>query len=773
VIAAASATADEPPASFTIVVMPDTQYYAQSYPDIFRSQTQWIVDQADTLNLAFVTQLGDCVQTANVLSQWLVADAAFSLLEDPVTTMKAHGIPYGIAVGNHDQAPNGDPGTLTQQSQTTSMYNQFFGVPRFIGRPYYGDHFGDNNDNHYDLFSASGLDFIILHLEFDQTDNPLRRETLAWADQVLDTHRDRRAILSAHYLIRTGVIAPFGPQGQAVYDALKHHPNLFLMLCGHISGEGRRVDVFEGNTMHTLLSDYQSRRNGGDGWLRVMQFSPAFDEIRVRTYSTWLNHFEIDADSDFVIDYAMSPGCDERIGGPVLFVDADAVGDNTGTSWENAFVDLQSALWAAAPTCGIGEEIWVAEGVYRPSEPTSRFDARTVAFELRGDVAVYGGFDGTESSRDQRNPSAHVTVFSGDVDANDGPDFTNNDQNAYHVVVDPRPGDGSGPAILDGVTITAGHADGPRRTGNELGGGVYSATGRCILTDCLIRDNAAMHGGGMYVTNTDAAVLNRCRFDGNRAELLGGGLYGDSAGPTISRCAFTGNRGRDGGGACFRSNSEPVIVNSAFSGNRATRVGGAVYNNLSGPTLINCSLAGNACDTADAAGMSGDFRSEAVLTNCIVWGNVNTAGRDESAQIIGDATTVTYSCVEGLNVFAGVGNLDADPRFVRTPDAGADGLVATDDDDFGDLRVDRPASPCIDAGDNTALPADHDDADGDGDTTEPVPYDLAGDPRFRDTPQRPDSGNALDDAPIVDLGAYEAIGARARAGVGRRNRRIR
>jgi len=95
------------------------------------------------------------------------------------------------------------------------------------------------------------------------------------------------------------------PQGAAIYNALKHNPNLFLMLCGHFNGEGQRVDVFEGNTVYTLLSDYQGWPNGGDGWLRVMEFAPADDEIRVQTYSPTLDQFETDADSQFTLSYEM------------------------------------------------------------------------------------------------------------------------------------------------------------------------------------------------------------------------------------------------------------------------------------------------------------------------------------------------------------------------------------------------------------------------------------------------------------------------------------
>ncbi|MGB2985242.1 MAG: hypothetical protein WBE26_05110, partial [Phycisphaerae bacterium] len=107
---------------------------------------------------------------------------------------------------------------------------------------------------------------------------------------------------------------------------------------------------------------------------------------------------------------------------------------------------------------------------------------------------------------------------------------------------------------------------------------------------------------------------------------------------------------------------------------------------------------------------------------------------------------------DDLDVFPGIGNIDDDPLFIRNPDPGPDGTWGTDDDDYGDLDLSRH-SPSIDAGDNTAVPADAGDLDDDGDTTEQVPFDAAGNPRFVDDPTVHDTG--CDTAPIVDMGAYE------------------
>ena len=241
---------------------------------------------------------GDTNRGVEELTAWQNATNALYRLENPVTTGLPNGIPYGAAVGNHDQSPNGNP------DGTTRYYNQFFGVSHFTGRSYYGGHYGTNNDNHFDLFSASGLDFIAVYLEYDVAANPL---VLNWANNLLRTYSNRRAMVVSHYIGRATTPSTLGAQGAAIYNALRTNANLFLMLCGHVDGEGSRADVFNGNTVPTLVSDYQYYPNGGNGLMRLMQFSPSNGVIRVTTYSPWLNQSITDDDSQFTIPYSMPP----------------------------------------------------------------------------------------------------------------------------------------------------------------------------------------------------------------------------------------------------------------------------------------------------------------------------------------------------------------------------------------------------------------------------------------------------------------------------------
>jgi len=293
----------------TIVVLPDTQMYLAGLnggtPDMFRVQTEWVVANREAENIVFVSHLGDIVQNGDETEEWNQADAALALLEDPTTTGLPDGIPYGLAVGNHDQSPAGESGH-------TDQFNRYFGAGRFVDRSYFGGHFGPingPNDNSFQLFGSGDDQFIAIHIEYGNVDGAV----LEWADSLLKAHQSRLAIVATHYLMgaeasvngmpRSG---DFSAQGQLLYDRLKHNDNLILMLGGHFGpndGEARRTDSFGGRVVHSVLSDYQDRVNGGDGLMRLVTFHPAQREIEVRTFSPVTNTWETDQDSQFLLSY--------------------------------------------------------------------------------------------------------------------------------------------------------------------------------------------------------------------------------------------------------------------------------------------------------------------------------------------------------------------------------------------------------------------------------------------------------------------------------------
>ncbi len=330
--------APAPGPDFTLVTLPDTQFYSQNTGGTrlanFTSQTSWIVSSKGTLNTAFVAHMGDMVQDGDTIEQqWINADGAMDIIEDPLTTLLTHGIPWGGAPGNHDQQPIGSP------DGASAFWNTYFGTSRWTGRPYWGGNYSTNNDNNYQLFSASGLDFIVINMEYRTSAN---QAVLDWADALLKAHPNRRAIITSHWLINTGNPATWGGHGQAVYDNLKDNPNLFLMLCGHIHGEGQRADVFEGRTVYTVLQDYQSRANGGDSWLRYFVFSPANNTISAKTYQTTTSTFETDADSQFTLPYDM--------GGPGAWTELGTVSASGGTAtveWTGLAAESEYEWYAA------------------------------------------------------------------------------------------------------------------------------------------------------------------------------------------------------------------------------------------------------------------------------------------------------------------------------------------------------------------------------------------------------------------------------------------
>jgi hypothetical protein len=298
----------KPPApgpDFTLVTLPDTQFYSENlnnrFPQ-FLSQTNWIVSSKKTLNTVFVAHMGDMAQKYDTVEdEFIRADQAMDVIENPATTLLTHGIPWGGAPGNHDIGTDG----------STNFWNQYFGTARWAGRNYWGGNYGSNNNNNYQFFSASGLDFIVVNLIYN-ANVAGNQAVLYWADALLKAHPDRRAIITSHWLINTSfppTKADWGGHGQAVYDNLKDNPNLFLMLCGHIHGEGRRVDVFEGRSVHTVLQDYQNRSDGeggGGSWLRYFTFSPANNAIHAKTFRTTTGAYETDADSEFTLSYNMA-----------------------------------------------------------------------------------------------------------------------------------------------------------------------------------------------------------------------------------------------------------------------------------------------------------------------------------------------------------------------------------------------------------------------------------------------------------------------------------
>ncbi len=466
---------------------------------------------------------------------------------------------------------------------------------------------------------------------------------------------------------------------------------------------------------------------------------------------------------------------------PVLYVDDDAAAGGDGRSWATAINDLQRAICLATSSGGAVSEIWVAAGTYRPDRETGD---RGASFSLISSVAYYGGFAGHETQRDQRDPAANVTVLSGDLAQDDGPDFANNGENSLHVVAGAYV---DGTAVLDGFTITAGNANGSFPF--DAGGGMRNDHASPAITDCVFTGNAGTWGAAVENYVDSNPRITNCTFVRNRASLRGGALSNNDSNPVVRNCTFTENHGAQAVGAVFNVvGSVPVfidcrfIANSAaqwggamqnadqsqvslincwflanaagtnggaidnykstltltnclFSGNRGSQSGGAIFT-LGGSvaTLNNCTFYGNSTGW-NGGGLANDYMSTATLNNCVFWQNSDSGGFDETGQVWteGGPLAFNHNCIQGwTGSMGGAGNIGQDPLFADPP--GADGIQGTIDDD---LRLSH-GSPCIDGGDDLAVPLDVFDLDGDGDTAEATPFDLAS--QFRTVGDRVDMG---------------------------------
>jgi hypothetical protein len=199
-------------------------------------------------------------------------------------------IPWAVLSGNHD---------LTGGS---TNYNTYFGYSRFSGQSWYGGAYLNINTNSYQLFTGGLDDYLIFHLQYQP--NP---QVLAWANTIIANYPSRRVIVTTHDYLNTD--GSRTDAGNNIYNNFvkPHADQIFLVLCGHMHGENKKVDVVNGHTVYQLLADYQDRSpKGGNGWLRILEFHPSDDEVIVKTYSSYLGQYETDADSSFTLSYDMT-----------------------------------------------------------------------------------------------------------------------------------------------------------------------------------------------------------------------------------------------------------------------------------------------------------------------------------------------------------------------------------------------------------------------------------------------------------------------------------
>jgi len=403
-----------------------------------------------------------------------------------------------------------------------------------------------------------------------------------------------------------------------------------------------------------------------------------------------------------------------------IYVDADATGNNDGSSWVHAYNDLQDALTAVGP----GDEIRVAQGTYHPASIVDP----NATFQLINAVSLMGGYAGSgEPDPDARDVEQYETILSGDLmgndlpvaDPSDLPDEPTRADNSYHVVT------GSGTdetAVIDGFTITAGNANGASVVTNPTqeplvqGGGMYNQSGNPTVNNCIFMNNSAVwYGGGMANTNGSNPIITNCKFIRNSTKDVNVGMYGNAGGgainafdsnPTFITCDFIDNWGR-GGGMVNAFNCSSVLKSCTFKKNTTVRSGGGMYNwDNCNPTLAHCRFLDNVAGN-NGGGMYNDISCSPILTGCIFSGNTavnggggilnydsdpsltncvfvgNSANQGGGIRISSNSTltmnncilwgnipeeisgsgiaTVSYSDIQGG--WSGTGNMDEDPYF--------------------------------------------------------------------------------------------------------------
>jgi hypothetical protein len=289
---------------FTLIALPDPQMYSEYSPEIFKQQASWIGAHRVDLNIKFVIGLGDNVNDGDSETQWKNASDAMALLDNS-------GIPYAMAIGNHDYLHSKPP------TRSAPLFNKFFGKARYTGKPWYGSSTfpTGTSENFYVNLPIEGDKYLFLFLEYFP-----RHEAIAWAKTVLETYAASKVIVVTHALegsdaFRNGRCDYNGPEAEGLEtnyldgeqmwsELISRYTNIFITLNGHVNGAARETDFGQnGNVVTQILADYQDDAEGGAGFLRILTFKPAQHRIVVSTYSPYTESYKTDEQNSFTVPY--------------------------------------------------------------------------------------------------------------------------------------------------------------------------------------------------------------------------------------------------------------------------------------------------------------------------------------------------------------------------------------------------------------------------------------------------------------------------------------
>jgi|GEM_PF-810572 len=270
-------------ADFTIGLIPDTQKMVLSDTETkkFNANMKWYVDKSDSLKLAFVSHLGDIVDTkTGVTAEWQRAQTAMNIL-------KADSMAYTMCQGNHDDIIN---------------FRKYFPVSDWEGKSYFGGIKALGGlENAFYLFKLDGMDFIVVVIETAYK-TQLNPASWDWANQILTQYKDRRAIIVSHNINESG--------GSNIVNIAKNHDNVFLVLGGHScirEHSWTEKNLAGTKTIHFFVQDYQCddlKTTGAN--IRFYTFKPLENKVYAYTYSAWNDRWERDSNSEFSFAYDMT-----------------------------------------------------------------------------------------------------------------------------------------------------------------------------------------------------------------------------------------------------------------------------------------------------------------------------------------------------------------------------------------------------------------------------------------------------------------------------------
>jgi len=236
----------------------------------------------------------------------------------------------------------------------------------------------------------------------------------------------------------------------------------------------------------------------------------------------------------------------------IFFVNSRADGTGKGSSWDDAYANLEDALSHATK----GDFIWVAEGIYKPAKGNS--------FIIANDsIEIFGGFAGYETNLSERNFALHPTILEG------------NGNSVVQIVNVSRA------VRINGITISDGSA--------SEGGGIRLSNASPTMSNLIIKDNSAAYGGGIYTENGSAPLICNTEISGNLA-VNGAGIYNNGSSPDLVNVTIGGNRASNAGGGMYNSSSNPNIVNTIIVGNLSRT---SILNLSSAPVYANSMIEGS------------------------------------------------------------------------------------------------------------------------------------------------------------------------------------